>query len=97
MSFYDYQNRMKEKYMIEKANDPTACISNSDAIIDLKDAYNKISTLHLGDRENEICDILEEGTKEFFDKLDKFYGNQGNGKQERNIIFYWKPRANSYY
>ena len=34
---------MKEKYTHVKANDPTTYISNSDVLIYLEDAYNKIS------------------------------------------------------
>ena len=54
---------MKEKYTIAKNNDPTAYNSNSDAIIDLEDVYNKIATLYLGNTDYETSDGTKEVTK----------------------------------
>ena len=80
--------------MIEKANGPTTYISNIDAIIDLEYTYSKISILYLGNKDSETCDIPQEVTQNFFDKvsqkdfvkkvLEKCYDHQGNGKQESN-------------
>ena len=43
---------MKEKYLQEKAKDPTAYISSNDALFDLEDAYNVIESLYLGESDH---------------------------------------------
>ena len=60
---------MKGKYTIDKNNDPTAYISNSDAIIDLEDAYKKFATLYLDYIDSETCSISREVAQEFCDKV----------------------------
>ena len=65
------QNRMKERYMIDKSENPTTYISDSDAIMDIEDAYNKIASLYLGEDESEIDHLPHDFKVELTDQLAK--------------------------
>ena len=77
------QNRMKEKYIVDKSENPTTYISDSDAIMDIEDAYNKITSLYLGEDESEIehiphdikVELTDQLAKKSFEKkiIEKFY------------------------
>ena len=54
------QNRMKERFMNDINNNPTAYISDSDAFIDLEDAYNRITSLYLGEDEGQDYQLSED-------------------------------------
>ena len=43
---------MKERFMNDINNNPTAYISDSDAFLDLEDAYNRFTSLYLGEYES---------------------------------------------
>ena len=85
---------MKERYMIDKSENLTTYISDSDAIMDIEDAYNKIATLYLGEDESEIdhlphdfkVELTDQLAKKNFEKkiIEKFYDHQVNDKQEIN-------------
>ena len=85
---------MKEKYMVDKSENFTTYISDSDAIMDIEDAYNKITSLYLGEDESQIEHLPHDVKVEFTDQLakksfekkiiEKFYDHQVNDKQEIN-------------
>ena len=80
--------------MIDKSENPTSYISDSDAIMDIEDAYNKIASLYLGEDESEIdhlphdfkVELTDQLAKKSFEKkiIEKFYDHQVNDKQEIN-------------
>ena len=80
--------------MIDKSENPTTYISDSDAIMDIEDAYNKIASLYLGEDESEIdhlphdfkVELTDQLAKKNFEKkiIEKFYDHQVNDKQEIN-------------
>ena len=82
---------MKEKYMMNKSNNSTA-ISDSGAIMDMEDAYNKITTLYLSEGEGQIEHLCNDIKEEFSDPIVKkdferkivemLYDHQVNKKQE---------------
>ena len=88
------QNRMKERYMVDKSINPTTYISDSDAIMDIEDAYNKITSLYLGVDESQIehlphdikVELTDQLAKKSFEKkiIDEFFDHQVNDKQEIN-------------
>ena len=88
------QNRMNERYMMDKSENPTKYLSDSDAIMDIEDAYNKIASLYLGADESEIdhlphdfkVELTDQLAKKNFEKkiIEKFYDHQVNDKQEIN-------------
>ena len=55
--------------MIYKSNSPITYISDSDAIIDVEYAYNKITTLHLGEDEGQIEHLSDDIKEEFSDQV----------------------------
>lgn len=65
------QNRMKEKYMVNKSENPTTYIADSDAIMDIEDAYNKITSLYLGEDESQIEHLPHDIKVELTDKVAK--------------------------
>ena len=85
---------MKEKYIVDKSENPTTYISDSDAIMDIEDAYNKITSLYLGEDESQIehlphdikVELTDQLAKKNFEKkiIEKFYDHQVNDKQEIN-------------
>ena len=80
--------------MVDKSENPTAYISDSDAIMDIEDAYNKITSLYLGEEESQIehlhydfkVEITDQFAKKSFEKKtkEKSYDHQVNDKQEIN-------------
>ena len=88
------QNRMKERDMVDKSENPTTYISDSDAIMDIEDAYNKIASLNLGEDESEIdhlphdfkVELTEQLSKKNFEKkiIEKVYDHEVNDKQDIN-------------
>ena len=85
---------MKEKYMMDKSEHPTTYISDSDAIMDMEDAYNKSTPLYLEENEGPVEHLLNDIKGEYSDKVakkyferrivEKFYDHQVNNKQELN-------------
>ena len=85
---------MNERYMIDKSEIPTKYTSDSDAIMDIEDAYNKIASFYLGEDESEIdhlphdfkVELTDQLAKKNFEKkiIEKFYDHQVNDKQEIN-------------
>ena len=85
---------MKEKYMMNKSNNPTTNISDSDTIVDMADAYHKITTFYLEEDEGQVEHLLNNTKEQFSDKVAKkyferkivenFYDHQVNDKQELN-------------
>ena len=65
------QNRMKEIYIVDKSENPTTYISDSDAIMDIEDAYNKITSLYLGEDESQIEHLPHDIKVEFTDQVAK--------------------------
>ena len=80
--------------MVDKSENPTTYISDSDATMDIEDAYNKITSLYVGEDESEIehlphdikVELTDQLAKKSFEKkiIEKFYDHQVNDKQEIN-------------
>ena len=79
---------MKERFMNDINNNPTAYISDSDAYLDLEDIYNRFTSLYLGEVEGQdgqlSDDFADLTVKKDFEKkiIEKFYDHQVNDKQE---------------
>ena len=71
---------------MDKSENPTTYISDSDAIMDIEDAYNKIRSLYLGEDESQIehlphdikVELTDQLAKKSFEKkiIEKFYDHQ---------------------
>ena len=79
---------------MDKSENPTTYIPDSDAIMDMEDAYNKITSLYLGEEESQIehlphdikVKLTDKLAKKNFEKniIEKFYDHQVNDKQKIN-------------
>ena len=79
---------------MDKSENPTKYLSDSDAIMDIEDAYNKITSLYLGTDESDVDHLPHDFKVELTDQLakknfeekiiEKFYDHQVNDKLEIN-------------